>query len=274
MKPIGLQLYSVRNEMKADFEGTLRAVKAMGYEGVEFAGLFDKEPAYIRDLLAEIGLVPVSAHVPLSDMLGKGDALFAAYAEIGCKWIVVPYLPEDWRLDKKDPAETFATIAKVAAQAKAHGLTMLYHNHDFEFVRDPASGKYFLDMLYEQVPADLLETEIDTCWVGVGGEDPATYLKKYAGRAPIVHLKDYYKEGASNDGLYELIGIAKKATSDRTAFELRPVGSGVQNVPAILAAAEEVGASWLIVEQDRPSAGQVPMDECAKSRKYLLSLGY
>ncbi len=272
--PIGLQLYTLRNELKADFAGTLRKVSEMGYVGVEFAGLYGNDPKVVRDLLQSLSLVPISAHVPLAEMLEDSEKVFADYRTIGCRYLVVPYLPEDWRIGARDPKETFAAIRRVAKGAKAYGLTMLYHNHDFEFVRMPDGEDYFLDRLYAELPADILQTEIDTCWVGVAGENPAAYVKKYSGRAPIVHLKDYYKAGAGTEGLYELIGIQAAATATESTFELRPVGHGVQDVPAILAAAETAGAEWLIVEQDRPSAGQMPLDECKKSRAYLRSLGY
>ena len=80
--------------------------------------------------------------------------------------------------------------AKVLGEAaKKKGMTLLYHNHDFEFAL--IDGEYALDVLYREVPASLLETELDICWVNISGEDPAAYIRKYAGRAPVVHLKDF-----------------------------------------------------------------------------------
>ena len=148
---------------------------------------------------------------------------------------------------------------------------MLYHNHDFEF--EKIDGKYALDVLYETVPAEYLQTELDTCWVNVGGEDPAGYIKKYSGRSPVVHLKDFV--GGKSDNMYELIGIeSEKKESDAQAFEFRPVGSGRQDFPGILAASEAAGAQWVVVEQDSPSMGLSPMESIEKSRNYLRTLGY
>ena len=149
-------------------------------------------------------------------------------------------------------------------------MQMLYHNHDFEFMK--LGGKYALDILYDTIPADLLKTELDVCWVNVGGENPSDYIRKYSGRCPVVHLKDFY--GEKSDDMYELIGIENKAPKRPGNFEFRPVGSGLQDFPSILKASEESGAEWVIVEQDKPSMGLTPMECIEKSREYLKTLGY
>ena len=103
--------------------------------------------------------------------------------------------------------------------------------------------------------------------MNVGGENPAEYVRKYSGRAPVVHLKDFV--GTKNEQMYELIGVDKKAPERPSDFEFRPVGHGVQDMPEILHAAKDAGAEWLIVEQDNPSAGNEPLDEIKKSIDYL-----
>ena len=268
--PVALQLYTVRDEMAADFEGTLKKVKALGYDGVEFAGLFDKTACEVKALCEENGLVPISAHVPLDDMVADPEGVLSVYAEIGCKYVVVPYLTEERRPGTDGWEKTIADIRVCCEKAKALGMTMLYHNHDFEFAK--IDGKYALDILYEAIPADLLQTELDTCWVNVGGEEPAAYVRKFAGRAPVVHLKDFYKEGEQEGDPYALIGVDDGEEKKNTAFEFRPVGYGVQDIPAIIEAAKAAGSKWLVVEQDQPSMGKTPL-ECAQvSMEYLQSL--
>ena len=93
------------------------------------------------------------------------------------------------------------------------------------------------------IPADLLQTELDICWVKVAGEEPVDYIKKYAGRAPVVHLKDFYKEGKPAN-MYELIGIETEKKKETGKFEFRPVGHGMQNIPPVLDAALEAGSKW------------------------------
>lgn len=268
--PIALQLYSVRDDMEADFEGTLKKVKALGFDGVEFAGLFDRSPADIAKMLGEIGLKPVSAHVPFVDMMADPKGLMAAYAEIGCKYVVIPYLTPEYRPGAEKFDEVIAGAAMLGEAANAAGLTLLYHNHDFEF--EKIDGEYALDVLYAKVPKSLLQTEIDTCWVNVAGENPAAYVRKYAGRAPVVHLKDFVMPGKKPAQMYELIGIEEEKKEEDAVFEFRPNGKGVQNFPEILAAAKDAGAAWVVVEQDRPSMGLTAMECAETSIKYLKTL--
>ena len=273
MLPIGLQLYSVRTEMGKDFAGTLKKVAEMGYEGVEFAGLFGHAPEEIRALLAENGLTAVSAHVPLVEMLEDADKVAADYKAIGCKYIAIPYVDEAYRPGTPDYPETLKKIEALGKKFAENGLTLMYHNHDFEFVK--IDGVYGLDLMYSTVPAAYLQTELDTCWVNVGGEDPAKYIEKYSGRTPVVHLKDFVMKGREKPKkLYELIGIEDDAaTAGEEDFSFKPVGYGVQDMPAIIAASVASGAEWLIVEQDRPDAGNDELSAAKKSVDYLRSLG-
>lgn len=268
--PVALQLYSVRDTMKEDMPGTLRAVKEMGYTGVEFAGLFGNAPADIRAMLDEIGLVAVSAHVPFAEMMADPHKVFTDYKSLGCEYIAIPYLGEAHRPGGAEFEKTLTDIEKLGRLAGEHGLTLLYHNHDFEFIT--IGDSYGLDVMYATVPADVLQTQLDTCWVNVGGENPAAYIRKYAGRAPVVHLKDFY--GEKSEDMYELIGMEKKAPARPANFEFRPVGHGVQDFPAILSAAEDAGAAWVVVEQDNPSLGKTPLECAAMSRAYLATIGW
>lgn len=269
--PIALQLYSVREELEKDFEGTLRNVKKLGYDGVEFAGLYGHKPAQIKKMLEEIGLTPVSAHVPFVDLIADPKKVIADYVEIGCPYIAIPYLMPEYRPGAEKFGEVIEGARTIGQAAKAAGVTLLYHNHDFEF--EKIDGEYALDILYKEVPADLLKTEIDTCWVNVAGENPADYVRKYTGRAPVVHLKDFVMPGKKPAKMYELIGIQDEtAVKPDDVFEFRPLGCGVQNIPEILKAAKDAGAGWVVVEQDKPSMQLSPMECAETSIQYLKSL--
>jgi sugar phosphate isomerase/epimerase len=269
--PIALQLYSVREDLEKDFEGTLRKVKALGYEGVEFAGLYGYKPADMKKLLIEIGLIPVSAHVPFTDLVADAQGMVEAYAEIGCNYIAIPYLTPEYRPNAEKFPEVIEGAKILGKAAQARGLTLLYHNHDFEF--EKINGEYALDILYKSVPADLLQTEIDTCWVNVAGEDPAAYVQKYSGRSPVVHLKDFVMPGKRPEKMYELIGIQDdQKGAEAEVFEFRPLGYGAQNFPKILQACQAAGAKWVVVEQDRPSMGKSALECAEASLKYLASI--
>lgn len=272
--PVAVQLYSVRDEMEQDFYGTIKEMKELGYDGVEFAGLFGEEPAKIKAFCEEIGIVPISAHVPYYDMLENPEAVLADYAEIGCKYVVVPYLTEECRPGTDGFDATVEGIRKIGEAAKKLGLQLLYHNHDFEFVK--IGEEYALDVLYSTVPEDILKTEIDTCWVNVAGVDPAEYVVKYTGRAPVVHLKDFRKSGSGQGKLYDLIGIDEEddAEEEESSFSFMPVGYGMQDIPAILAACEDAGAEWVVVEQDNPEEGETRINSVKLSREYLKTLSW
>ena len=269
--PIGLQLYSVRDDMQNDFAGTLKKVKEMGYDAVEFAGLYGHSAEEVKALCNELGLNPVSAHVGLNVVMADLEGVVKTYYEIGCKFMVIPWSDAKTNLPGGTAYDKFlADVKTVAAEMRKYGMKLCYHNHDFEF--EKIDGKNKLDILYADTDPDDLQTQVDTCWARVGGENPAEYVKKYTGRAPIVHIKDYF--GSKSANMYDLIDGGEVEASDeaKVPFELRPVGYGVQDVASILEAAESAGAGVVIVEQDNPSLDKTPL-ECAKmSIDYIRSL--
>jgi len=259
--PIALQVYSVRDDAAADFAGTMEKLKAMGYDGVELAGTYGMTAVECKKILDQVGLELVSAHVNI-DLL-EDDAVLEDYAATGIKFVAIP-----WLVGPKSTEEleaVIARIAKIGERVKAKGMQLLYHNHDFEF--EKINGEYILDTYYSRIPAEYLQTELDTCWVNVGGEEPAGFVRKYTGRAPIVHLKDF--AGSKSENMYALIGTDSAKEDSAGKFEFRPVGYGRQDIPAILQAAEDAGAGWVVVEQDSPSMGKTPMESVKMSIEYL-----
>lgn len=265
--PIAVQVYSVRDEAAADLYATLKQIKEMGYDGIELAGTYGHSPADIKKWCEELGLTPISAHVAYVEMLINPIDVISAYAEIGCKYIAIPYLMPEHRPDHPNFPYVVKFMRELCEVAKSFGIQMLYHNHDFEFIK--IGDKYALDILYDTIPEDLLQTELDTCWVNIGGEDPAAYVRKYSNRAPVVHLKDF--TGEKSEDMYELIGIDKKPAIKPESFEFRPVGSGLQDIPAILGAARDAGTEWVVVELDQAAMGLTPLECIKKSVEYLRS---
>ncbi len=270
--PIAIQLYSLREEAEEDFFGTLKKVKEMGFDGVEFAGLFDNEPGMVKSFCEEIGLLPVSAHVPFDMLLNETDKVISDYSALGCKYVAVPYMTFERHPGTELFMQTIDEIRKIGEKFKAAGITLLYHNHDFEFIE--VDGKYGLDIIYSEIDPDTLQTEIDTCWVKFAGVDPSEYIEKYSGRSPVVHLKDFVS-GAEGCKPYQLIGIESDADDeDEDAFSFMPVGSGCQNMPSILCSSVKAGANWVVVEQDRPNEGNTPINAAKQSIDYLKSFDW
>lgn len=279
--PVAIQLYSLRDNMEKDFRGTLEAVKKMGYDGVEFAGLYGHDAKEVNAMCKEIGLVPISAHVTTDEYLcdeGGVPAVLDRWHDVGVKYVVIPYLGEERRpggprwsgADVKNP--TRELIEKIGTGAQERGMQLLYHNHDFEF-KNKIDGQYMLEYLYDCYTPEVLSSELDTCWVNIGGEVPADYIKKYTGRAPVVHLKDFYMTGSLPKHLYALIGIdEEESEAEEATFEFRPVGHGMQDMPAILASSKAAGAGWVVVEQDDPTPGTTPLECAEKSITYLKNL--
>lgn len=263
-----LQLYSVRDDLENSFYDTLKKVKEFGYDGVEFAGLYNHSADEIKKMCEELQLIPISAHVPF-DQLMSDLSLIEVYAQIGCKYIAIPYLTEEYRPGHEKFMEFVKGAKLISKKAKEFNIQLCYHNHDFEF--EKVNGEYGLDLIYKAISPELLSTELDTCWVNVGGENPAEYIRKYNQRIEIVHLKDF--AGSKSDNMYALIGIDDKDNKKSSGeFEFRPVGYGLQDFKSIIKACDEVQASWLIVEQDNPSMKKSAL-ECAKmSIDYLKTI--
>ena len=270
--PVGIQLYSLRDDLEKDFKGTLKAVKEMGYDGVEFAGLNGNAPEDVKAMCEEIGLVPISAHIPIDDFIKDGiENVLDTWHTVGVKFVVFPYLLKNRWPGGTDWDETYAAIKQIGEGAIARGMQLLYHNHDFEF-KNSYNGQRIMDALYGSFSPEVLASELDVCWVNIGGENPPAYIKSFTGRAPVVHLKDFNIEGKCPKRLYALIGINDEEVEpdpDEGKFEFRPVGHGMQDMPPILAASIEAGAGWVIVEQDNPSEGTTPIECATKSISYL-----
>lgn len=249
--PVALQVYSIREDAEKDFVKAMQEVKGMGYDGVELAGLYGYTPEEVRDILKKVDLVPISAHVAYQEFKQDMEKTAKNYSIIGCKYVAIPYLLENQRYGTEYFEEFMADIPAIATACQKEGITLMYHNHDFEFLKT-AEGEYILDYMYRTHDKDVWQVELDTCWTKVAGEDPATYMKKYEGRLPVVHLKDY---------------------SEGTPFEFCAVGHGVQDIPSILAQAVTGGSEWLVVEQDRHTE-YTALEDARLSRDYLKSLGF
>jgi sugar phosphate isomerase/epimerase len=269
---IGYQVYSARDDAAKDLLGTLKDIKALGYDGVEFAGFYGHEAKEVKAMLAEAGLVAISHHVPFAAMREDIFKVISDNKLIGVKYIAIPFLDADTRPGSAGFAETIKDICLYGELMKAAGIQLLYHNHDFEFCT--VSGQYGLDFLYSAVPPCKLATEIDVCWVKYAGLEPADYIRKYAGRCDIVHLKDFVGRKEGDKSPYALIGVDKDTAKadEGVAFEFRPVGYGCQVIPTIVEAAQASGAKWFIVEQDL-SVGRTPLEAAKMSVDYLRGLG-
>lgn len=268
--PVAYQIYSARKDAEQDLLSVLRQLKALGYDGVEFAGFYGYSAQDVKAMLDECGLKAVSSHVSLSLIREDMQAVIDYHKAIGCPYIAVPHLAVEERAGQPAFADVLRLIYQFACLCHQNGIQLLYHNHAFEF--DTFSGMYALDFLYAAMPEELLKTEIDVCWVKYAGEDPVAYLQKYAGRAPIVHLKDYVGRRESDAAPYGPRAAQELAEAADTPFEFRPVGHGCQDLVAVVEAAQQAGAQYFVVEQDS-SVGRTPLEAAAMSIESLRKIG-
>lgn len=267
---VGIQLYGVKEAMKADFEGTLKAIADMGYEYVEFAGYYDKSAEEIKEILDRLGLKCISVHQKLEFYDQNPDAAAEFLKTFGVKYSVIPWYNKDQLAGTDAWEETLARFTEVAKVLKAHGMKLGYHNHDFEF--ETYEGKYLHDHIFDSIPADLIDPEFDTCWVHYAGLDPVNKIKQFKGRVEVVHLKDFVCDRLAGGPTYDLIdenGKPIKTTREDNKFEFRPLGQGRQNFEAILKACEESGTEYVIVEQDKVYGEMTELEAAKLSRDYL-----
>ena len=274
--PVAIQVYGLRDLLEntpENFKDVMQKVKDLGYDGVELAGLYGLEPAFVKKTLDEVGLVPLSAHVAFVEMMEDLDKVIADYSTIGVQYLVMPYMAEEYRPVNPEGFEKFLPMLnEVGEKIHKAGMTFLYHNHDFEFVKLP-EGRWGYDAMFEAIPHDNLMPELDTCWCDVATGQAPEFIRKYTDRIPVVHLKDYIKKGDVKN-MYKLIGIDSEDGGEEAGyFGLRPVGFGQMIWEPVLEAALDANTKWVVVEQDEHY--EVDPLECARrSREYLKILGW
>ena len=247
LEKVGLQLYTVRDKMKEDFEATLARVAEIGYKEVEFAGYFDHAPADVRAILDRHGLSAPSTHIALGEIDAWKASLDTAKA-IGHDYVVVPWIPQEKRMTLdgwKNVADVFNRAAQMAHDT---GLQFAYHNHDFEFPK--MDGQIPYDLLLQNTDPKLVELEIDLYWITKAGQDPLSYFARWPGRVPLVHVKD---------------------SAGAPEHKMADVGQGKIDWKRIFAKRDQAGIKHFFVEHDQPPQ---PFQDIAASYNYLKNLEF
>src|SRR5271156_2747408 len=266
--PIGLQLYSVRDLMPKDYEGTLQQLGALGYREVEAAGFFGHTPAQVKQAMDHAGLNCVSAHYPLRDLLPKVDETIQFGKDLGLKYIVCasPWVKDPSRV--KDPGSRAARDAmtlddwrwnaeqfnRIGERVNAAGIRFAYHNHTPEFRSE--NGVVFYDELMKATDPAKVTMEMDCGWVIVGGKNPVDYLKRYPTRFSLLHVKDF-----------KLSGEPGSDTNPPPSAEL---GQGSIDYRPIFLAAKKANIKHAFVEQEQYD--MPPMDALKIDAEYMKAL--
>ena len=255
---VGVQLYTVRDLMKNDFEGTIANVAKVGYKEVEFAGYFGHTGKQVREILEKNGLKAPSTHVQYDELDDKFPSVIETSKEIGLEYIVCPWIPEELRKSPDIWKQASEKFNKCGEASKKAGMQFGYHNHWFEFL--PTNGKLPYDELLAMCDPNLVKMEMDLCWITVAGGDPLKYFAKYPGRFPLVHVKDVKTLPKVSSGGAQNFG---------DTVDLTEVGSGVIDWKRIFAHSEQAGIKHYIVEHDHPKE---PLESITKSYQYLSTL--
>lgn len=239
--PVAVQLFTLREETEKDFASTLKKVAELGYDGVEFAGFGELSAKEVKALLDEYGLKASSSHVPLDRIQDDIENVIEEQKIIGSRYVVCPYILPEQRSEENYQA-LLQTLEKAEEACRKEGLTLCYHNHDFELEK-MADGRTVLETILDETKT---AAEFDIYWLTKAGEQPAEWIKKYAGRTPLVHLKDM-------------------TTDDEQFFA--ELGTGGVDIGAVLETAEATNVEWWVVEQDMTK--RTPFESIEMSLDYL-----
>ena len=258
---LGVQLYTVRDLMAKDFEGTLAKVAAAGYKEVEFAGYFDRKPQEVKAILDRNGLTAPSAHV---DYPSLSDDKLAKVIEdsrtLGHQFIVNPWIDEQMRKEPDIWKRVAATFNRAGELTSKSGIQFAYHNHHFEFV--PQDGTRPIETILKECDPKLVKIEMDLCWTTVAGADPLTYFKRYPGRFPLVHVK----------GLKRVPDGDPPVPFDKAIPQITDVGNNdIIDWKRIFAKSKEAGIQHYFVEHDAPAS---PIESIERSARYLKTLRF
>lgn len=249
---LSVQLWSVKDAMQADFEGTMTKLAAMGFQGVEFAGNFGKyanDPAGLKAFLAKLGLKASGAHVPFDKFSPEQfDATVAFYKAINCNYLIIPM---DQRAFTVEGAKAVAAdLAAVQKKLTPLGMRVGYHNHKPEMMGD--MGKTPWDVIGKNTNSQVILQQ-DVGWTEVAGKDPVDMVKAYPGRTITTH----YKASAPEPGNTEDPIIGKDTTDWKALITANKTIGGTQ---------------WLVVEQESYPAGMTPMQSVEASLKGLQAI--
>ncbi|RLQ93820.1 sugar phosphate isomerase/epimerase family protein [Falsibacillus albus] len=242
--PVAVQMYTLREESEKDFAGTLKKVAELGFDGVEFAGYGDMSVKEVRALLDELGLKAASSHVSIDELESSLDQVIADQKVLGSSYVVCPYLEEERRTEAAYH-KLISFLDEAGEKCRREGITLCYHNHDFELER-LSDGRKALEAIFADTQKENVMTELDVYWLAKAGENPVEWIRSYENRSPLVHLKDM--------------------TNDEEGF-FAELGTGGVDIDSVLNTGEEAGVEWWIVEQD--ASRRTPFESIEISLKYL-----
>jgi sugar phosphate isomerase/epimerase len=250
--PVGLQLYSLRDQFAKDVSGTLDKVKAFGIKNVELAGTYGLTPEKFKTQLSARGLKAVSAHFPYERFRDDVEGIAVEAKTFGMKYVGCAWIPHDDPFDEKTCREAIAVFNKAGEALAKHGIKFFYHVHGYEF--QPSGQGTLFDLLMSETNPKFVSYQMDVFWIVHPSQDPVKLLEKYGKRWQLMHIKGM-KKGTPTG----LLTGHTDVTNDV------PLGTGQIDYPPILRAARKAGVQWYIIEDESPSSEQ----QIPQSLRYL-----
>ena len=244
--PVGLQLYSLRDQFSKDVPGTLDEVKRFGFQYAELAGTYGLSADKFKQELASRGIQPIGAHFAYERYRDDAESVAKEAAALGLKYAGCAWIPHEGAFDEKKCREAIDVFNKAGEVMARHGLKFFYHVHGYEF--QPYGNGTLLDLLITETKPKLVSYEMDIFWIVFPGQDPVKLLQKYGHRWELAHLKDMRK-GTVTGALTGSTDVKNDAA----------LGAGLMDLPAILKAAKKAGVKWYFIEDESPwSEKQIP----------------
>jgi sugar phosphate isomerase/epimerase len=251
-RPVGLQLYSLRDQFAKDVPGTLDKVRDYGLKYVELAGTYGLAPEKFKSDLTSRGLEAVSGHFPFERFRDDPESIATEAKALGLKYVGCAWIPHDGAFSEKACRDAIATFNKAGAALARHGLKFFYHTHGYEF--QPHGDGTLFDLLMNETDPKLVSYEMDVFWVVHGGQDPAKLLGKYGNRWALMHLKGM-KEGTKTGLLTGGTDVSNDVA----------VGTGKIDYASVLRAAKKAKVKYYFIEDESPSSEQ----QIGESLRYL-----
>jgi sugar phosphate isomerase/epimerase len=250
--PVGLQLYSLRDQFKKNVPATLDEVKGFGIKYVELAGTYDLPLEKFKEELAKRGIEAVSGHFPYEKFRDDPESIAREAKALGLKYAGCAWISHEGDFDERKCREAAAVFNRAGEALSKHGLKFFYHTHGYEF-QPHGSGTLF-DLLMAETKPEFVGYQMDVFWIVHPGQDPVKLLDKYGSRWELMHLKDM-KKGTPTG----LLTGHSDVTNDVA------LGAGQMDIPAILRAAQKAGVKWYFLEDESPSCEQ----QIPESLRYL-----
>ncbi|HKQ72539.1 MAG TPA: sugar phosphate isomerase/epimerase family protein [Blastocatellia bacterium] len=254
--PLGLQLYSLRDEFAKDVPGTLAKVREMGFREIEMGGTYGLTPQQFRSELDKAGLRAMSLGASFDSLRDSIDTVIGNAKTFGVQYVMCAWISHQRPFSEEAARQAIQVFNRAGEKLKAAGINFAYHIHGYEF--HPYGNGTLFDLLATELKPEFVSFELDVFWAFHGGQDPVALMRKYPKRFTLMHLKDMRKGEKGN--------LTGNAPDDWSVA----LGAGQIDIPALLREAKKIGVKWYFVEEE----SHTPLENIPAGLRYLEKLRF